>query len=181
MRVDNREQRKKSHRHQQPIIVYSARMKGDNSMQNLFDGALANQVKQRLNNLRVDSERQWGKMSAAQTMAHCASGLEMAMGEIRPPRALMGRLIGSVIKSRVVGNDEQFRRNSPTVDELLIREERNLEVERVRLCSLIDKFATGGTSVCTTHPHPFFGHLTPAEWAVLMYKHLDHHLRQFGV
>ena len=157
------------------------RRKGDNSMKNLFDVAIANQVKERIDSLRIDSERQWGKMSVAQTIAHCASGLEMALGEIRPPRALMGRLIGSAIKPKVVGNDEQFRRNSPTVSELVISGERNLDVERVRLCSLIDRFVSGGTSVCTTHPHPFFGHLTPAEWAVIMYKHLDHHLRQFGV
>jgi len=155
-------------------------MKGDNSMKNLFDVALASQVKQRIDSLRIDSDRQWGKMSVAQTIAHCASGLQMALGEIRPPRALIGRLIGSAIKPKVVGNDEHFRRNSPTVGELVIRGERNLDAERVRLCSLIDKFVSGGTSVCTTHPHPFFGPLTPPEWAVLMYKHLDHHLRQFG-
>ena len=156
-------------------------MKGTIQMKNLFDVALASHVKQSIDRLRIDSERQWGKMSVAQTLAHCASGLEMALGEIRPPRALMGRLIGSVIKPKVVGNDEPLRRNSPTVDELVVSGERNLDAERVRLCSLIDKFVSGGTSVCTTHPHPFFGRLTPAEWAVLMYKHLDHHLRQFGV
>jgi hypothetical protein len=150
-------------------------------MKNLFDAALANQVKQRVNGLRIDSERQWGKMGVAQTIAHCASGLEMGLGQIRPPRVLIGRLIGSVIKPRVVGNDEQLRRNSPTVGELIIRDERSLDAERVRLCSLIDKFVSGGPSVCTTHPHPFFGRLTPQEWAVLMYKHLDHHLRQFSV
>lgn len=150
-------------------------------MKNLFDVALANQLRQRIDSLRIDSPRQWGKMNAAQTVAHCASGLEMALGEIKPPRALIGRLIGSVIKPRVVGNDEQLRRNSPTVRELIIIGDRNLDVERLRLCSLIDRFVSGGTSVCTTHPHPFFGPLTPAEWAILMYKHLDHHLRQFGV
>jgi len=150
-------------------------------MKNLFDVALANQVKERIASLRIDSERQWGKMSVAQTVTHCASGLEMALGEIRPPRALLGRLIGSAIKAKVVGNDQPFRRNSPTVRELVIRSERNLDVERVRLCALIDRFVSDGRSVCTTHPHPFFGLLTPAEWAVLMYKHLDHHLRQFGV
>jgi len=150
-------------------------------MKNLFDVALANQVKERIASLRIDSERQWGKMSVAQTVTQCASGLEMALGEIRPPRALLGRLIGSAIKPKVVGNDQPFRRNSPTVRELVIRSERNLDVERVRLCALIDRFVSGGRSVCTTHPHPFFGLLTPAEWAVLMYKHLDHHLRQFGV
>lgn len=150
-------------------------------MKNLFDAALANQVKQRVDRLRIDSQRQWGKMSAAQTVAHCASGLEMALGEIKPPRALIGRLVGFAIKPKVVGNDEPLRRNSPTMDELVVNGERDLDEERVRLGSLIDRFVSGGTSVCTTHPHPFFGRLTPSEWAVLMYKHLDHHLRQFGV
>lgn len=150
-------------------------------MKNMFDVALANQVKQRIGSLRTDSQRQWGKMSVGQTVSHCASGLQMALGEIRPPRALLGRLIGSAIKPKVVGNDEPFRRNSPTLRELVIHGEPNLDVERVRLCSLIDKFVAGGTSACTTHPHPFFGRLKPAEWAVLMYKHLDHHLRQFSV
>ena len=46
---------------------------------------------------------------------------------------------------------------------------------------LIDRFAAAGPKGCTTHPHSFFGPLTPDEWAILMYKHLDHHLRQFGV
>ncbi len=113
-------------------------------MKNLFDVALSNQVKRRIDGLRIDSERQWGKMSVAQTVAHCSSGLEMAMGQIKPPRALMGRLLGSVIKPKVVGNDEDLRRNSPTVDELVVNGDRNLDAERVRLCSLIDRFVSGG-------------------------------------
>jgi hypothetical protein len=150
-------------------------------LKNLFDAALANQVKQRIDNLRTDSERQWGKMSVAQTIAHCASGLEMGLGEIRPRRVLVGRLIGPLVKPKVVGNDEPLRRNSPTARELVIPGERDLDAERVRLCSLIDRFVSGGTAACTTHPHPFFGRMTPPEWAVLMYKHLDHHLHQFSV
>ena len=149
-------------------------------MKNLYDAALARQTRQRIHNLRIDSERQWGKMSVAQTVAHCASGVEMALGEINPPRALIGRLIGSAIKRQVVKNDEPFRRNSPTSDELIVRIEPDLDAERMRLCSLIDRFVSGGPSVCSTHPHPFFGPMRPEEWAILMYKHLDHHLRQFG-
>jgi len=149
-------------------------------MKNLFDVALAGQVKQRVESLRSNSDRQWGTMSVAQTMAHCASGMQMVLGKIRPPRALIGRLIGRAIKPKVLGNDAPIRRNSPTSRDLVIRDERDLDAERVRLCALIDTFASGGTSVCTTHPHPFFGPLTPEEWAVLAYKHLDHHLRQFG-
>jgi hypothetical protein len=73
-----------------------------------------------------------------------------------------------------------MRRNSPTVPDLVIAEERDLDTERDRLTSLIDRFVAAGPAGCTTHPHSFFGRMTPREWAILMYKHLDHHLRQFG-
>jgi transposase InsO family protein len=46
---------------------------------------------------------------------------------------------------------------------------------------MIDCFADAGPKGCTAHPHSLFGRLTPEEWATLMYKHVDHHLRQFGV
>lgn len=150
-------------------------------MKNMFDAALADQVKKRIGRLRPDSARQWGVRSPGQVMAHCALGVEMALGEIKPSRKLIGRLIGLVIKPMVLGNDEPFRRNTPTLDELVVQGERDLATESRRLCALIDRFVSGGTSAFTTHPHPFFGPLTPVEWAILMYKHLDHHLRQFNV
>jgi hypothetical protein len=61
-----------------------------------------------------------------------------------------------------------------------VQDECDLAAERERIYALIDRFAKGGPQSCTTHPHVFFGRLTPNEWAALMYKHLDHHLRQFG-
>jgi hypothetical protein len=80
-----------------------------------------------------------------------------------------------------LGNDEPVRRNTPTVRDLVVADDRELGPERQPLCGLIDRFAAAGPAGCTTHPHSFFGPRTPREWAVLMYKHLDHHLRQFGV
>jgi transposase InsO family protein len=86
-----------------------------------------------------------------------------------------------MVKPMVFGNDEPMRRNSPTVKGLVVRDERDLGTERERLCGLIDRFTAAGPEGCTTHPHSFFGRLTPEEWAILMYKHLDHHFRQFGI
>jgi hypothetical protein len=149
-------------------------------MKNLFDPATADEVKSRLLNLRPESERLWGTMNAAQAVAHCCGGLEMALGDTRPRRMLIGRILGGLIKRLALGNDEPMRRNSPTVPELVVADARELDAERQRLCGLIDRFAAAGAAGCTTHPHSFFGRLTPREWAVLMYKHLDHHLRQFG-
>lgn len=149
-------------------------------MKDLFDSAAAAEVKARLLHLRPDSAPLWGTMNAAQAVAHCAGGMEMALGDIRPKRMMIGRLLGWLIKRLALGNDEPMRRNSPTVPEMVVADERALDDDRRRLATLIDRFAAAGPAGCTTHPHSFFGRLTPREWAVLMYKHLDHHLRQFG-
>jgi Protein of unknown function (DUF1569) len=150
-------------------------------MNNLFEAARVEEVKERMAQLRPDSERLWGKMNAAQALAHCSRAIEWAVGDRVPPRMLLGRIIGRMVKPMVLGNDEPMRRNSPTVKDLVVQDERDLGMERERLCGLIDRFAAAGPVGCTTHPHSFFGRLTPDEWATLMYKHLDHHLRQFGV
>jgi hypothetical protein len=93
----------------------------------------------------------------------------------------IGRLIGRIVKPMALGNDKPMRRNSPTSKDLVIADDRDFLTEQQRLLGLLQRFTAGGPSGCTRHPHSFFGPLTPAEWAELMYKHLDHHLRQFGV
>jgi Protein of unknown function (DUF1569) len=149
-------------------------------MKNLFEPAAVAEVKARLLNLRPDSPRQWGTMNAAQAVAHCCGGMEMALGDTRPKRVLVGRIFGRIVKRLALGNEAPMRRNTPTVPEIVVADERELDAERRRLSGLIDRFAAAGPAGCTTHPHSFFGRLTPREWAELMYKHLDHHLRQFG-
>jgi hypothetical protein len=150
-------------------------------MKNLFETGRVEEVKGRIAQLRPDSERQWGTMNPGQALEHCSRGIETALGDKTPPRVLVGRLLGWIVKPKVMGNDEPLRRNSPTMKELVVRDERDLGTERMRLYALIDRFAAAGPAGCTTHPHAFFGRLTPEEWAILTYKHLDHHLRQFGV
>jgi hypothetical protein len=149
-------------------------------MKNLFDAATAAEVKARIARLRPESERLWGKMSLAQTMAHCAAGMEMAMGDRLPPRLLIGRILGVIVKPLALKDDGPMKRNSPTSPDLVISDERDFVPERQRLLVLVDRFVTAGPAGCTAHPHSFFGRLEPQEWAILMYKHLDHHLRQFG-
>ncbi|MEO8029827.1 MAG: DUF1569 domain-containing protein, partial [Gemmatimonadota bacterium] len=141
-------------------------------MKNLFDTTSVEEIRTRLAALRPDSPRQWGTMTAPQAVAHCARGLEMAVGDFLPPRLLLGRLIGWIIKPMALGNDEPMRRNTPTVEGMFITDQRVLDAERTRLNGLIDRFVAAGPAGCTTHPHSFFGRLTSQEWAVLMYKHL---------
>ncbi len=139
------------------------------------------EIRIRLARLQPDSPRQWGTMSAPQAMAHCATAMEWTVSDRIPPRGGLASILGRVIKSKVLGDDAPFRRNSPTAKELVIADEPDFNAERDRLAVLIDRFATAGPAGCTRNPHPFFGRMTPDQWAVLTYKHLDHHLRQFGV
>lgn len=149
-------------------------------MNNLYEATTVGTVKERIARLRPDSQRLWGKMNVAQAMAHCSLGLEWAVGDSTPPRMFIGRMLGWIVKPLALGNENPMRRNSPTAKTLVVADERDFETERKRLCGLIDRFAAGGPATCTKHPHSFFGQLKPEEWAELMYKHLDHHLRQFG-
>lgn len=150
-------------------------------MKNLWQPETVEEVKTRLAHLRPDSTRLWGKMTPAQAMAHCTIGMELALGDRRPPCMFIGRLIGRAIKSRAFQESEPMRRNSPTIPGFQVTDDRDLPAEREKLSRIIDRFAAAGPAGCTTHPHSFFGRLTPGEWSMWMYKHIDHHLRQFGV
>jgi|SRR5579871_4355243 len=150
-------------------------------MKNLFEPTSVREVKERIALLRSDSERLWGKMSPSQTLAHCAMAMEWAVGDRIPEGMFFARILGRIVKPMVFRDDAPLRRNSPTAKDLIVQDARDLEKERDRLCALIDRFASSGPRGCTKNSHSFFGPLTPDEWAVLTYKHLDHHLRQFGV
>jgi len=151
-------------------------------MKSLYETARVKEVKDRIWHLRPDSERLWGTMCASQAVAHCSVGMEIALGERVPSKlAFPFRLMGRIIKPLALGNETPMRRNVPTAPEFIMKDERDLRAEQERLCLLIDRFTAAGPEGCTRHPHSFFGPLTPAEWSELMYKHLDHHLRQFGV
>ena len=149
-------------------------------MKNLFEPARATELTERIERLRPESQRLWGTMSAPQAMAHCSVAMEWAVGDTVAPRMLIGRVIGPLVRRMAVRNDDPMAKNAPTSPELRIADERELATEQARLIRLIERFSAGGPAGCTTNPHSFFGRMKPEEWAVLMYKHVDHHLRQFG-
>ncbi|MGH9494293.1 MAG: DUF1569 domain-containing protein [Candidatus Sulfotelmatobacter sp.] len=149
-------------------------------MKNLFEQEAVDQVIVRLDTLQPNTQRQWGKMDVAQMMAHCSATLEMASGRINPPRIFVGRILGPLVRP-IYTNEKPFSKNSPTDKALVIADQRDFLLEQERLKQTVRKFYEGGGEECTRHPHPFFGMLSPQDWSRGMYKHLDHHLRQFGV
>lgn len=152
-------------------------------MKSLFDPTVAEDLKQRILRLSPENARQWGKMTLPQALAHCTSSIQMATGTLNLKRVPFPvSLFGLLIKPLVLGGDRPIRRNSPSLPELFSPDPAGcgFERERADLVAALDAFARGGATGCSQHPHPFFGRLKPQEWAILSYKHLDHHLRQFG-
>jgi hypothetical protein len=149
-------------------------------MKNLFQPEAIDEVIARIDQRQPATQRQWGKMDVAQMMAHCSAALDMAAGRLNPPRILIGRLIGSFVKP-IYTNEKPLSRNSPTDKKLIVSDQRDFlrEQEQLKLC--LRQFHDGGEAQCTRHPHPFFDALSPPDWSRGMYKHLDHHLKQFGV
>jgi hypothetical protein len=148
-------------------------------MKNLFQPEAVDEVISRIDGLQPAAQRQWGKMDAAQMLAHCSAALDMAAGRLNPPRVFIGRLIGPLFRP-IYSNDKPFSRSNPTDPKLVVADRRDFLREQEQLRLKIRQFHEGGEVQCTRNPHPFFGEMTPLEWSTGMYKHLDHHLRQFG-
>ena len=148
-------------------------------MKNLFQREAVDEVVSRIDTLQPATQRQWGKMDVAQMMAHCSAALDMALGRLNLPRIFIGRVIGPFVKP-IYTNEKPFPRKSPTDKKLVVSDQRYFLREQERLKLRVRQFLEGGAAQCTRHPHPFFGDFTPQAWNRGMYKHLDHHLRQFG-
>jgi hypothetical protein len=148
-------------------------------MKNLFERETVDEIISRIDKLHPASPRQWGKMDVAQMLAHCSASMDMASGRLNMPRVLIGHLLGPFVKP-IYTNEKPFSKNSPTAKELVFSDARDFAREQEQLRAKVRQFHEGGEAKCTRHPHPFFGALTPQQWSRGSYKHLDHHLRQFG-
>lgn len=149
-------------------------------MKTLFQNEVVEEIYGRITKLTPQTQRVWGKMNVEQMLAHCSVGIKTASGELVLQSPIFLRIIGSMLKSQTT-NDKPFRQSSPTHEKFIIGSTESFEKEKALLIDLIKNFHQGGEAKCTSNPHAFFGKLTPTQWGSLMYKHLDHHLRQFGV
>ena len=142
-------------------------------MKELFDPTLAEGIKQRITRLHPESARQWGNMPLAQTLAHCTSGVKMAMGVINPKRApFPANLLGPLIKPLVFADDKPMRRNSPSSPELFTADSTQCDFERERalLITAIDSFVTQGAAGCCPAPASF---LWSAKTASVVHSHVQ--------
>jgi hypothetical protein len=149
-------------------------------MENIFDKATADAILFRLEQLQPNSKALWGKMNVAQMLSHLQAPVEVAMGEKTLKRNLIGMLLGGFAKKQLV-NDKPFKKSLPTDASYIRMTEHVFDEEKEKLISLFRRFVAGGTAGLIKSQHPFFGKMTENEWSYSLWKHFDHHLRQFGV
>lgn len=149
-------------------------------MKTLFEQPDRESIRQRLDRLHAGSERQWGKMNVAQMVTHCSRALETGTGDRPMKQAFLGKIFTPFIRSSILGA-KPFSRNSPTDPSFVVADQRELAIERQKLLDLIDRLVANGPDAASKQNHAFFGKLSGEEWGELMYKHIDHHLQQFGV
>ena len=150
-------------------------------MKSLFNPNDAQEFITRINSVSINSKPLWGKMNAAQVMAHCTAPLKMAHGEIKSKRGLFSLLLGKYFKNKMVNPATPFTKDLPTDPNFIFPNAKEFEEEQKKLIAKLNEFTTKGKAGITTQPHSFFGNMSPEEWDIIQSKHLDHHLRQFGV
>jgi len=92
----------------------------------------------------------------------------------------IGKVISWKFRKEFFG-EEPFKKNRPTGPDFIVKDEPDFEATRIRLTVLITEFHDLGEAGTDGNIHGFFGPLTGKQWGETQYKHVDHHLRQFGV
>jgi len=125
----------------------------------LFDAQRRHEVLERVSRLAPDRKPQWGRFTAPQMVCHVSCDLRHGLGELEtgPPRGLLAHA-------------PEFLATPPTT--------WRADISRLR--DLIGRFSDRGPAA-EWPASRVFGRISGRSWGVMLYKHLDHHLRQFGV
>ncbi|MCZ8197892.1 MAG: DUF1569 domain-containing protein [Flavobacterium sp.] len=149
--------------------------------ENIFTEAVAQKFTTRINNLSATTQPKWGKMDASQMMAHCNVSYEMALDEnYKKSNGFIRFILKNLVKKGFV-NEKPLAKNSSTAKEMLIKEVKNFDKEKKQLIENLHQFVSKGENYFDGKDHPGFGVMSKQEWNNFYYKHLDHHLTQFGV
>ena len=134
-------------------------------------------INERVGKLAWDRRAEWGKFTAPKMICHLAESLKMAMGDLKvAPRRVPIRY--PPLKQFIVYL-APFPKGVPTAPELLARTPSEWTNDVADVQALLAR--AGSSRTTDTWPeHPAFGKLSRRAWGVLIYRHMDHHLKQFG-
>ena len=144
----------------------------------LYDDEVYGECLQRIDALTPDTQPRWGVMSAGQMLSHCAEIQEVSNGKALEGTPFVVKLLGGFIRKMVV-SDKPYPRSTKTHPQYLQTTERDFAAEKERLLIALEAFRAAEHGPAPRHA--LFGELSHDEKGWACYKHLDHHLTQFGV
>lgn len=135
----------------------------------------------RISNLTGSETPLWGKMTADQMMSHLVQAGELPFEASVPDRStFMGRTIIKPLILYVLPMPKEVKVSPEMNQQEKGRKPQGFDADRELLLASIEKLGTlSANHKCLDHP--FFGKMSAKEWGVLAYRHIDHHLKQFGV
>jgi hypothetical protein len=145
----------------------------------IFDPASRAQLIDRLARLTPDSARRWGRMTPNEMMCHLEDSVRCATGE-SPARPRKSFMSNPVMRTLIVHYMPWPKGKAQTVPEMLATRPSEFEADRLRLNAWLLKAGELGPNAAWA-THPAFGKMSGRDYGVLIYRHVDHHLRQFGV
>jgi hypothetical protein len=148
------------------------------TMKSIFDQTTRAELIKRINTLNENSTAQWGKMNVYQMIKHCRLWEEMMQNKQNLKRAFTGRLFGRMALKAVLKDDKPLRRSTPTIPALVITEGMgDITSEKAKWIENVEQYANFSNP---NFVHVFFGRMTREQIGQMVYKHVDHHLRQFN-
>jgi len=148
-------------------------------MKSIFETSTRAEVIKRMDTLNENSKALWGKMNVAQMVKHCARCEEYYYGNIKVKRSLLGRLFGKAAIKRILKSDASgFGKGAPTAPKFKVHDSNlDLGIEKANWKRFIERYEAFKAEHFT---HWFFGQMTKKQLGQFVYKHCDHHLKQFG-
>lgn len=150
-------------------------------MKTLANPSDGDEILRRLDQVRCDSPRRWGRMSAHQMLCHLSDSYLVGLGEKKVSMAT-GFLQRTAVKWVALKSPlpwahgfqtrpeiEQGRGGTPPHD---------FEGDRAKVKELICRWCRPAHDL-TWSVHPVFGPMSEQDWLRWGYLHADHHLRQF--
>ena len=150
-------------------------------MKSLFESETHQDIINRIEALNETTQPKWGKMNVGQMLKHSQLPLEIALSkeEMKAKAGFFKKLLFKAFKPMMY-NDKAWKPNMQTPKEFIVTDSKVFEIEKTNLINLLNEFVNKKDN--TKWPeHPLFGHFTPEQRGQMQYKHINHHLTQFGV
>ncbi|MDT0645426.1 DUF1569 domain-containing protein [Zunongwangia sp. F260] len=150
-------------------------------MKTVFDDQVRAELVKRVGEVNKASTAEWGKMNVYQMLRHNTYWNGWILGKYKPvyKQAISGKIFGKIALKRMIRDEKPLARNIPTSPQFQVKETKgDLEPEKAEWILLIREYDSYNNP---DFIHDFFGRMTKEQIGQLVYKHTDHHLRQFRV